>query len=504
MRRKVSVLLIVLLVVVVAAVGAYLFVRATLASDLVRSTLEQQLGARLGQPVQIRSAGASLFPRITLDLADVSIGTPAAIHLGTVRIVVGLRGLFSRTITDAEVIVTGGRMTMPLPFPLVRASGSPTQAPAAGSTLTVASVRLIALRDFVVTGGNQTLRVDLESSLDGDRLDVRQLIARAERTEVRAEGSVSSLANLEANFEAAADPLDLDEVIAIASALTTTSASPHSGDARVPVHISVKLTARAGRFESLDLLDLSSTIDIRPARLALAPLAVRAFDGNFKGRLAVDSRGRTPQLRLGGQIERLDVAELLKASGSPGGLTGRLGGTVSLNGEGSDTQALRRTSRGTITAAITDGSIPHLDMVRTIVLAFGKPSGAPPAGSGSAFSRLGGTFALAGGTLTSNDMTMTSRDFDMAGNGSLRIETGAVDARSLVVLSEELTAQAGTDLRRYAQQDGRVTVPVTVGGTLEQPVVSVDIAAAAQRAIGNELKRRATSLLEGLFKKKRE
>src|SRR5918996_3244560 len=172
MRRKVSVLLIVLLV---AIAGAYVFVRATLASDLVRSTLEQQLAARLGQPVQIGSAGASLFPQITIDLADVSIGTPAAIHLGDVRIVAGLRGLLSRTISEAEVVVTGGRIKLPLPFPLVPASSSISQPAADGSTLTVTSVRLIALRDFVLTGGNQSLRVDLESSLEGDRLDVPRL-----------------------------------------------------------------------------------------------------------------------------------------------------------------------------------------------------------------------------------------------------------------------------------------------------------------------------------------
>jgi hypothetical protein len=78
-----------------------------------------------------------------------------------------------------------------------------------------------------------------------------------------------------------------------------------------------------------------------------------------------------------------------------------------------------------------------------------------------------------------------------------------VDARAEVVLSPELTAEAGTDLRRYAQEDGRVRVPATVTGTLDRPRVSIDVAAAARRAIGNELQRRASSLFEGLFRKKK-
>ena len=46
-------------------------------------------------------------------------------------------------------------------------------------------------------------------------------------------------------------------------------------------------------------------------------------------------------------------------------------------------------------------------------------------------------------------------------------------------------------------------MPATIGGTLDHPSVSLDVAAATQRAIENELKRRASSWLDGLFKKKK-
>jgi hypothetical protein len=143
-------------------------------------------------------------------------------------------------------------------------------------------------------------------------------------------------------------------------------------------------------------------------------------------------------------------------------------------------------------------------MVRSIVLAFGKPSGVPPEGAGTAFRSLGGKFALANATLTSDNLTLASRDFDMHGRGSFRLDNGAVDARGDVVLSPELTAQSGTDLRRYAQENGRVIVPATVAGRLDAPSVSIDVVAAGRRAIGNELKRRMSDLLGGLFKKKKE
>jgi hypothetical protein len=48
-----------------------------------------------------------------------------------------------------------------------------------------------------------------------------------------------------------------------------------------------------------------------------------------------------------------------------------------------------------------------------------------------------------------------------------------------------------------------VIVPAVVTGTLGQPSVTVDVAAALRRAAGNELERRAKSFLGGLFKKKK-
>jgi hypothetical protein len=140
--------------------------------------------------------------------------------------------------------------------------------------------------------------------------------------------------------------------------------------------------------------------------------------------------------------------------------------------------------------------------VRAIVLAFGKPSGGAVEGNGTSFERLAGTFALAVGMVRTEDLALHSRDFDAAGRGSLVLDTGAVDARADIMLSPELTAQAGTDLRRYAQEDGRVVVPATVSGTLHKPAVFIDLAAVTRRALENEFKRRASDFFRALFKKK--
>src|SRR5689334_14523997 len=105
-------------VLLLLAGGVYLLAQRALGGDVVRLQIEQQLSARLGQPVHVASASASVLPRIAVDLHDVTIGQPAAVQLGRVRIVTGLRGLISRRVENAAFIVESGQVAWPLPFAL--------------------------------------------------------------------------------------------------------------------------------------------------------------------------------------------------------------------------------------------------------------------------------------------------------------------------------------------------------------------------------------------------
>src|SRR5215469_14916641 len=98
-------------ILVLLAAGAYVIAQRALGGDLVRSQIEQQLSSRLGQPVHIKSASADVFPRVAIDLHDFSIGQPAAVQAGRVRLVTGLRGLLSRRVEDAAIIIEDGRAT---------------------------------------------------------------------------------------------------------------------------------------------------------------------------------------------------------------------------------------------------------------------------------------------------------------------------------------------------------------------------------------------------------
>jgi hypothetical protein len=189
MIRKLLLVAIVLLLI--GAAGLFLFARSVLSPDSVRATLEQQLSSRLGQAVRIGSARAAIFPRVALELGDVTIGAAAQININRITIATGLRGLLNRRVEDAEVVLSGGRLALPAVLALVPSSSQ--SAPGEpGTGFTVASVRVISLRDVTIVAGSTSFQVDLESALEGDRLDVSRLSARSGGRRLKAASPVTN------------------------------------------------------------------------------------------------------------------------------------------------------------------------------------------------------------------------------------------------------------------------------------------------------------------------
>ncbi len=121
------------------------------------------------------------------------------------------------------------------------------------------------------------------------------------------------------------------------------------------------------------------------------------------------------------------------------------------------------------------------------------------------FSRLGATLTVAGGSASTQDLRLESKDLLLAAAGAVRLDGSAVNLLGQVQLSEALSQQAGRDLVRYTQEQGRVTLPATITGPAGHLQVHIDVAAMAKRAITNraseEVQKALKNGLGGLFKK---
>ncbi len=486
-------ILILLVLVVIAAGAIYWF----FSGDGIRRALEQQATAWLGQPVGIGSATAQVVPRLAIRLGNVRIGDPVRLALAEVDVSTGLRALLSRRIDGAEIVVSDSRIDMPLPFSLPSTEpGAASNADGAG--ITVASIDAIRLRNITIASRGREIVVSANSSLRGSRLELSRFNASAGKTSLDASGVVELEPSLDAKLEVSANALDLDDLIALAEAVTpppapkiSRAASPAS---LVPGRITAKLKAAKGHAAGVDLTNLAADLVAQGNRVALSRTSFGLFDGQYEGGLEIDA-GQSLAVTLTSRITNLDVAQLAAFGDVAGSISGRLSGTGRFTGRGRDMASVLAAAAGNGDATIVDGTIQRLNMVRSVILFFGRPAADAPPSQGDRFDRINASFSLARQVVRSESFAMQSPDADVMGSGSLTIPTKALDGRANLLLSESLSAQAGTDLVRYTREGTRVVLPATIGGTLDQPRVMIDAAAAVQRGIRNEVERR----LKGLF-----
>jgi AsmA protein len=183
------------------------------------------------------------------------------------------------------------------------------------------------------------------------------------------------------------------------------------------------------------------------------------------------------------------MAAVTRFAANPEAISGRLSARVDVAGRGAAPDAILKTLGGTARIDIRDGSIKNLGLVRSVVLAGSMRADSraqlDTATADEPFSRLTATLTLADGSAASEDLRFESRNLLLTGTGSFRTDGSAVHIVSRVQLSDELSKQAGRDLVRYTQRDGRVTLPATVTGSLGAFSVRIDAAEVAKRAITN-------------------
>jgi uncharacterized protein involved in outer membrane biogenesis len=495
-RRVILIGLAVVIATIVAAAGAAYWL---LSGDGIRLALESQASQWLGQPVRIASANGQLFPRLGIQLREVRIGDPLKMRLADVEVSTSLRSLLSRRIEEADVLVSDSRIELPLPI------GSAVSSPAATETssstsaipsIEIVSVRAIALRDVVLASRGREIAISADAALNGSELRLARFVASSGQTNLDASGTIALGSPLEARLEVSANRLDVDELLVLASAFLPEKAAPSGASSGAgSVRLSAHITAEAARAASVDVSKFSTDLLLDNDRITLDPLRFNLFGGTYDGALRA-TVGDAMDVRLTSAVAKIDVAQLAAFGGVPDTITGLLTGNATVAGRGADLAAVLRSARGTGSASIADGTIKRLNLIRTVVLFFGRPE--PDAAPGAdAFDQIQAKFSLAEEVVNAQEFTMRSPDADIDGQGTLSLASKSLDGGAELRLSEALSKQAGTDLVRFTREGNRVLLPARISGTLAAPRITIDAAAAARRGLRNEAERR----LRDLFKR---
>ena len=85
------------------------------------------------------------------------------------------------------------------------------------------------------------------------------------------------------------------------------------------------------------------------------------------------------------------------------------------------------------------------------------------------------------------DLHFVSNDVRLDAGGALRLDGSAVNLQGAVQLSEALTKQANGTLARFTEENGRITLPIMIRGTVQKYSMQIDSASVAKRAVVNEV-----------------
>ncbi len=516
MLKKVLIAAVVLVVVV--SIGLAFWANSVLGSDTVRTALAGQLSKALGQPVKVGSIRATIFPRVTVSLGEVTIGEPARIRAKTLKVGAAFGALLSRRIEHATLELSDARIELPLPAFSV--GGSPPSAPSAGSpSVALVSIDAVVLHGVQVVSGGRTLSGDIEVVPEGNGLNLKQATFSADKTSIDVTGHITDLSGPAGNLTIKAGALDFDQLLAFANDFAN-GAGIHSGGSAStprpqparpagapPMNITVALDAARATMGQLTLDKLSGTARVTNDALTLNPVGFGVFGGHYDGSLTF-TLAAIPEFKLNASLSGVDVASALAFAGSPGTMSGKLSGKLALTGRGMDASSVERGARGTMRVDIVNGTIKNLGLVRTVVVATSGRSDASSAGASreEPFTRLGATLVIANGTATTDDLRLESKDLLLSAAGTIRLDGSAINLPGQVQLSDDLSKQAGRDLVRYTQDQGRVTLPASITGSAAAPQVHIDVASMAKRAVTNRANEEAQKVLKkglgGLFKKK--
>ena len=337
----------------------------------MRAGVERQLSQALAQPVTIRAARATIWPRVTLRLDDVAIGRPATITIRQLDVGADLRALVSRRIEHGALRAAGARIILPLPsFALSqRTPPADRQRP---PPVELVSIDAIELDDVEIVSGGRSLRGNVDVTPTGAGLEVNKVTLRAEQTELTVYGTIANLTGPTGSLTVKAPGLNLLEVVAFVSDFARgagiTAPGGQRGVDQSPMNLQIEVDAGRTVAGTLVLDRLKGVATVTPAAIALNPVTFGVFGGGYTGTLRL-TLGSSPSYSLNAALKDVDAAQAMTFAGKPNTMTGHLNGSLVVSGRGAAADAVVRSARGTARLDVTDGTLAGLDLVRAIVLA---------------------------------------------------------------------------------------------------------------------------------------
>lgn len=240
---------------------------------------------------------------------------------------------------------------------------------------------------------------------------------------------------------------------------------------------------------------------MRGQEAKLNSLSFQLFDGQVKGQGKLIAGSDAPPFKGGVTLQGLQLGPALVAvAETPVSISGTAGAELSLLGKGFSMPDLTNALEGTGHMAVKDGKIEGVNLLQEVASALKVAGISLDQTKATAFSMIETDFTIKQGIINVQRLLMDSHDFQATGGGTI----GFDQRLNLLVnlnLSQDLSQKiAGAQpFVKLAMKDGRLSLPLTIGGTAQAPSYGVELKGFSVR-VQEQAKKKVDEAVEGLLK----
>ena len=333
---------------------------------------------------------------------------------------------------------------------------------------------------------------------------------------------VAAAAHPKASFDLDSKLLDADEIEAAVAAFAGNTPPPRAAVGLVPEAYAGETPPPADRSSfvrvleaegnvradrcvarGLEMTNLRAHVSLDHGLAKLDTITFSLYGGKARGSLTVRPFEPRIPFSLDQTAEGIAIGPLIAAlaPAQKGTVEGKAALAVRLSGDAGGA-AMLPTVNGTGQVAIVEGKIASFGVIKQVQKALEIAGAKGMAKDETPFDRLSAHFDLVSGTAGTKDLQFRSADLDGDGAGTVGLG-GALKLDVLAsfgkTVSDELVAKThALSIRQGA--DGRLSVPLQIRGTIQAPLIQLDINKVINEGVLKELKKEGTkSLLKKLL-----
>lgn len=295
--------------------------------------------------------------------------------------------------------------------------------------------------------------------------------------------------DLEADLAFTSKRFEMDRGPALMERSSSEATVPPAGSEPIkpikapPITVNGQVTVDEGRFERITFTDLSAQLSQKESLFSLEELKLAAFSGRLSGFAWVDL-GVLP-LTYGSRMMMtgVQVNDALAAVARMDGIVyGKASMDVAIEGKGTQYEDLEKYLSGKGAVKAVDGRLTTANLgggasKAASLLGLGDGSGE------TRFDDMDVSFTIADGKVKVSNMRITTGEYALKARGDIGLDQ-SLAMTSRMTLSHESSNEIPAKRRRLfpKEKDGRVQIPLKIGGSVTSPKIRLDTSAMDQAA----------------------